>query len=644
MDGFTVSAALNKCVARYLSPHLPARKDYPMVHCLYTLLCAVLGVFVFCGEVLADQPPGFKLHGRFTGIGSCLAKIIGPGNERGTERLYASHVYYGNTFDVVAIDPLTGTTDVFINPLASEYGAWAMVLGRDSNVYIGTLPNAHIMRLDWKSKSLVDMGRPSSTEKYIWQMVGGSDENIYGCTYPNAKLIRFNPVTGKSEDLGRMSETEKYSRSIAADSKGFVYVGIGMAKRDLVAYEIATGKHRSILPQNMGGNGTVSVVQGVDGIIYANAEDKWIRLDGFTATPLVGEANIRPRTPRLTLADGRRLNYDGFLMSVQDRNGKLVPIKTGYRGKMLSIFRICQGPDDKLYGGTGQPGHFFSASPENDHWEEIAVAGTGEIYSFLAWQDRLIMAAYSFPSPIMIFKPGQPWKPGPQKDDNPRQIHFKGEKASWRPMAMIAGPQDKVYIGAVSGYGLLGGPLCVFDPVTGRLDQYMHLVTDHSVISLAVTIEGIIVGGTTTGGGGGSHPTQDEAKIFLWDPVKREKIFETVVTSENSSIDALCLGKNGLVYGFGNQRRVMFVFDPRARKIISVKPSGLGNVITNAIGRAVDGNLYGLHSGGIFKIDEEKHIVKQIANSPLEVTGGFAIRGKHIYFTSGPQIISYTLP
>jgi hypothetical protein len=66
------------------------------------------------------QPPGFKFHGKFVGIGACLNTAIAPGPEPGSQRLYASHIYGGDTLDVVATDPLTGKTDVFSSPVPSS--------------------------------------------------------------------------------------------------------------------------------------------------------------------------------------------------------------------------------------------------------------------------------------------------------------------------------------------------------------------------------------------------------------------------------------------------------------------------------------------------------------------------------------------
>jgi len=589
----------------------------------------------------AAQPEGFRLHARFLGIGGCLKTLVGPGPEAGSQRLYASHIYGGDVLDIVAVDPLTGKTEVFPSPLPGEIGAWAMALGADGQVYVGTLPTAHVLRLDWEQRKLVDMGRPSDTEQYIWQLVLGTDKKLYGCTYPSAKLVRFDPATGQGEDLGRMDPTEQYARLVAADDKGFVYVGIGMAQQHLVAYEIATGEHRDILPPDLAGGGCCGVVRGEDGVVYGTAGSQNLRLVGWEAIPIPPE-QARGEGP-VRLADGRTVSYDGHTIGVTDpKTGQAERHETGYQGKSQSLFRIGLGPDGRLYGSTAMPIHFLWADPDSDRWEEIGQPGGGEFYSFLPWKDVLIGAAYSGNAPLMIYRHGQPWAPDTKPSGNPWMVHYEGENAGWRPMAMVAGPGDKVYIGAVSGYGLLGGPLCVFDPATGKVDQYLHLVRDQSVVALAALPDGRIVGGTTVGGGGGSHPTQTEAKLFLWDPEEREKIFETVPVPGEGTIGALAVGKDGMVYGFAGA--TLFVLDPKEQRVVDSAPHGLGGVIYNAVFPGPEGQLYGLASNGIFTIDPATRRPRILANYPGGIHGGWAIRGREVFFTSGPQIVSYTLP
>jgi hypothetical protein len=604
-----------------------------------TFVVVTAGMLLLASSATAQQP-GFRTHGRFTGIGQCLNSLIGPGPEPGSQRLYASHIYGGKTLDIVAVDPLTGKTDVFPSPLAGEVGAWALALSADGQVYAGTLPTAHVFHLDWQQRKLVDMGRPSQTEAYIWQLALGADKKLYGCTYPEAKLVRFDPATGKSEDLGRMDPHELYGNFVAADDKGFVYVGIGMEKKHLVAYEIATGKYRDILPAAFGGSGTTRVDRGEDGVVYGRSGEQRFRLDGWNVIPIKTD-EVRPPAP-LRLADGRTVAYTGHTVSVTDpKTGKVETCKTDYVGKSQSYFRVGLGPDGGIYATTAMPIHFVRADPDSDHWEELGQPGGGEIYSFLTWKDVLVLAAYSADAPIMIYHPGKPWAPDAKPSGNPWLVRYAESNSGWRPMAMIAGPGDKIYIGAVSGYGLLGGPLCVLDPATGKVDQYMHLIKDQSVVALAALPDGLIIGGTTIEGGGGSHTTQPEAKLFLWDPAKREKLFETVPVPGARSIEALAVGKDGLVCGFAGA--TFFVFDAKERKVLSHAPHDLGNVIFNSVLPGPDGELYGLSSKGIFKIASSPVVPKMLAAYP-GAEGGFAIRGREIFFTAGPEIISYTLP
>jgi len=586
-------------------------------------------------------PEGFALHGRFVGIGACLKTLVAPGPTPGSERLIASHIYGGDTLDIVSVDPTTGVAQAFASPVAGEIGAWAVAVGPDGGVYVGTLPTAHILRLDWAEGRLVDLGRPSETESYIWQLAVGSDSRLYGCTYPSAKLVRFDSATGQGEDLGRMDEVEQYARSVAADDGGFVYVGIGTVGRHVVAYEIATGEHRDILPPECAGPGTATVTRAVDGRAYAFAGDRLLRLDGWTAT-VIPNADF-PGEPPLKLDDGRTLSYTGTSVTVRDpATGADETLETGYAGKSQDLFRIGLGPDGRLYGSTAMPIHFIWADPDGEEWGEIARAGGGEFYSLTAHDGVLLGAAYSGDAPLMVYRPGQPWAPGTEAAANPWLVHFDGENPGWRPMALVSAPDGKAYIGAVSGYGLLGGPLCLWDPATGQVEQYSHLVADQSVVSLALLPDGRLVGGTSVGGGGGSRPTQTDAQAFLWDPATRSLVRALVPVPGHGAIDALAVGPDGLVYGLAGD--TLFVLDGELERVLSASPHGLGAVVYNALGAGPGGRLYGVSSRGVFTVDTETQQTRMLAEYPDGISGGFAIRGSRVYFISGPRIVSYELP
>jgi hypothetical protein len=479
-------------------------KTYPIGLRLFAIgLVATLFLSISSSEAVLESN-AFKHLATYRGLGAVLSSMLGPGPTPGSEHLYQSYVHIGGTLEIVSIDQDKGEHKVFVSPVKSEQGAWAMAVGPDGNIYVGTLPGAHILRLDPRTGKFTDMGRPSKTEQYIWQLALGFDKKLYGCTYPSAKIVRFDPTTGKGEDLGRMDPTEQYARSIAASDDGFVYTGIGTSKAHLVAYEIATGQYRDILPKKHQVTGTASVYHGDDGKVYgqvpkAHPLDKMgqhFRLEGWNAVPI--SASESRREPSNRLKDGRIMQVADGIVRVRDpRTNSEVKHSFRYAGKEINIFRLGLGPDRMLYASSVLPISFFSVNPRDGNLNELGELGLGEFYSFLRHEGHLLGAAYGGKSPLMIYDPDKPFSPGKEPNANPVLVDYKGQDDGWRPMAMLTGPGNKIYLGAMAGYGQLGGPLTVWDPATNHVESFHHVVKDQSVVSLAVA-NGMIVGGTST--------------------------------------------------------------------------------------------------------------------------------------------------
>ena len=572
----------------------------------------------------------------FRGVGGVLNTLVGPGPAPGSERLYRSYIYLGNTLDIVAIDPANGSHDVFTSPVKSEPGAWALAVGPDDKLYVGTLPHAHLLRLDPATGRFVDLGRPSETESYIWQLALGSDRCLYGCTYPSCKLVRYDPASGKMTDLGRMDPREQYARSVAASDDGFVYIGIGTSQAHLAAYEIRSGEHRDILPEAQRVTGTAMVARGEEGVVYGSVGEHHFRLQGWHAIPIPA-AEYRPSTAG-RLRDGRWVTMEGNNLRVTDsatHESVVHPVR--YPGKEIDLFRLGLGPDGMIYTSSVLPIHFIRVDPRSGELVTLGELGGGEYYSFLSNGTALLGAAYSGLAPLMIYHPQRPFHPGPDAGDNPRLVHYDGEDSGWRPQAMISGPDGKVFLGAVAGYGKLGGPLVVFDPATRAVQSFPHVVKDQSVVSLAV-VDGLIVGGTTVGGGGGSFSTATEAALFLWDPVRQQKLFETIPVPGAREITDLVAGEDGHVFGIAGGKE-LFVFDARARRVVHQAPLPFSGVIYNAIASGPRGLLYGLASEGIFAIDPHTYAVRMEVPCRERITAGAALDGHAFYFAAGPHVV-----
>ena len=90
---------------------------------------------------------------------------------------------------------------------------------------------------------------------------------------------------------------------------------------------------------------------------------------------------------------------------------------------------------------------------------------------------------------------------------------------------MIRGPDGLIYIGSEPPYGELGGALGVWDPRQNRtIENYRHLVTNQSIVSLAWEPKsGLLFGGSGNYGGGGTRAVEKEARFFAFDPKKKRE-------------------------------------------------------------------------------------------------------------------------
>jgi len=601
------------------------------------------------GEVSGSQASGtFQLIGTYGGMGAMVASVVAPGPTPGSERFYASYLYYQNTFDVLSIDPDTGNTTVFHNPIPGEFATYGMAAGPDGNVYLGTTPNAHFLKLDPQQGTLIDLGRPSSTEEYIYALAFGSDNRLYGVTYPNCKLVRYDPATGKLADLGRLDPIQEYAHSIAATKDGFIYAGIGPGIANIAAYQISTGQHQEILPTTAQSVAFPNVYLGTDGNVYGSVSGLKFSLNQWTATKLNSGVTI-PAAPTNVLSDGRTVSIDESLSASGSEVLTLVvtnptikatvEYQIAYQGEEMSLFRIGFGPDGALYGSSELPANFIRVDMNQNSLEQIGIVGAGEVYSFLSHGNSLLMGAYVGLGTLMSYQPGVLFEQA-AGSANPGSVTFNGDNDSWRPEAMINGSNGNVYVGALAGYGLIESPLIEWNPESGSVQLY-NVVPNQSVVSLA-SWQDFIIGGTSSRGGPGSQPTQADAELFIWNPSTQEVEYQFAPVSGAASITDLITAPNGLVYGIAG--KTLFEFNPQTQQITNSQTLPFSNVIYNGVSVDNAGRIWGLAESGIFVIDTSKFNTTMIANSPLQITGGFAMANGNIYFISGPSVYSYTIP
>jgi hypothetical protein len=625
----------------------------------------LLGLLLLAGLWAKTHRPS---NGSFTelatvrGLGHTSAMVVGPGPTEGSERYYVSYSYDGGTAEIVSIDPATGKYQVFTLPDKRITVVWALSVGPDGKIYAATREQAKLLCLDPKAGTIVDLGRTSETESNLWQLVWGSDHKLYGCTYPDAKLVRYDPATKKMEDLGRMDPVEQYARFIAAGRDGFIYLGIGFAKNRLVAYEISSGQRRDILPAEFQDPPYgVGVQQDAKGNVFGQVVRKGVtgpvqifRLEGWSAIPIPKDQLAGTAAYNL-LKDGRTITSisDGAI-DIQEPVTKAVTKSPYlYKGSELSVFRLGLGPDGMVYGSTAMPARFYKVNTATGQLTDVSgpePLGTGEVYSFLAYKNVLLIAAYAGSAPLMAYNPGIPYNPGVKENSNPYPIALPDNRKDWRPMAMSTGEDGNVYIGSMPGYGQLGGKLTVFDPASHAVMGMYEVIKDQSITSL-VSWDKYIVGSTAIGGGGGSVASTKEAKLFLWDTAQQSKVYEIAPIPDAANITDLVAAPNGLIFGIAGplaREDQFFVFDPMKREIVYraqlPSPVIINSGVYNSIAVGPDGRLFGLFPTGVFSIDPKSYQVRvEALYVGSRITAGFALTGRDIYFAAGSLFVRYRM-
>lgn len=577
--------------------------------------------------------------------GGLMGCILGP-DGRGGEALYFNFNQISGKLFLVQVDPDTGEARQFNAPQGP--GAWGLIAGPDGKIYLGTWDGGLILRFDPQqpANGIEVVGKPSATEDYLWQYATGQDGKLYACTYPQAKLVTFDPKTGAMEDLGRMHPTEMYARSLAIGPNGKVYVGIGPEKGDLVVFDPATKQSRRLLTPEVraaggwsNGGGFVGVSRRNDGNVYVEFGTNLMRLDDETLTRVA----TAPERPKMQLRDGRVITaFDRGQFTVLDpATGKTVERTFKYAGNGDHIFVVGVGPSNCVYGSTAMPLEVFRYDPATGRSEDLGAMPGGEVYSMMVEQQKLYLCYYGG-AVMNLYDPAKPfWKFGPSADCNPVSFGGIGD-GHLRPRAMIRGPEGLLYIGSEPPYGQLGGALGVWDPRQNKtIENYRHLVTNQSIVSLAWEPKsGLIFGGSGNWGGGGSKPAEKEAQFFAFDPRKKQKVFETALAAEARSYPATVAAEGKIFTTVGDK---LFVFDPATMKVVKTLPLP-GAQVEISLGRHARGPLVGLAGGTVYLLDPTKMEIVAQAKSPVPIKCGFALTDDAVYFGSNSELWRFRLP
>lgn len=606
-------------------------------------------------------------------------------NSLGENEVYYHSNGHPGTFSV--LDAETGELK-FSKVIENTEAVWAMTIGSDKNVYFAGTADGKLYRYVPERKEVQDLGA-NPTGAWVWDIEATEDGKIYGATYPGAGVFEYDISTGQFRDLGSVTKQD-YARGLAVDGD-YIYVGIGTTKH-LYKINRHTGEKEELLIEGQSGeNGIIQDIWVVNGkLLVAVSTINMLVIDpetmevegSFQFSNMISEPDpnqpnmiyykngtqlykydldtneetlieglpVLPDTPRvkdmawITLSSGKTAvamvtQYGEYMLYHPDTN-ELSFVALDLAATAVAIQALEAGPDGKLYMGGYQRG-MSVFNPFNEKIEvNVSSFAQPEGIGFL--NDTVYFGTYV--GAIMYsYDPNQPV----DLNSNPKlEYDIKDEQD--RPFAITSG-DNKLFVGTIPDYGVLGGALAIYDAETDEWTQERNIVQDQSIISLAYH-EGKLYGGTSVWGGLGIEPKAQEAKIFVWDVEKGEKITE--FTPEIPGIDAtprmigdLSIGPDG--YLWGAVEGTIFKMNPETYEVVDrkvIRPSlyNSSKWVPYHLEWGPDGMLYTTLSRSLIVIDPEtldyKVLVEDFMNSMTVGVDG------SIYYALGSELYKIPVP
>jgi hypothetical protein len=574
--------------------------------------------------------------------------------------------------------------------LEGSHGAWNATTASDGSVYVGTDDNGHLYRWIPGEEKLKDLGQVEKDQIFVWDVAPGEDGEVFCGTYPGCRVIRYHPKDGFSDvGKGAVAPGEDYVRALSYDpASKHVFAGVG-AKAHLIELDPTTGEKKNILAPKYKDKKFAYGVDVVAGKLFTMLTDDTatvvtdLQTREEEATIPCGLQIISPKSPygeEVYFNSGGKVSVYDLKMrkhEVVDEIGNLPVIALGWvkfdepdfpgetlvattaRGKLVRyhpktgksdakqldvppesvpIQSIVAGPDGNIYCGGYLVGGFTRFDPKTDKHEQLG--NTGQPEGMAVYADRIYLGIYPR-ARLKVFDPAKAFVEG----KNPRQFEELDRFDQDRPFAVLGAlPLEKVFFGTISDYGTLGGALAVHDVATGKTEVHRNVVENQSITSLAYAND-LVVGATTIAGGLGIEAKEKEAKVFLWDPAKAEKVFDVVAVPDANMISGLFVGPDKNVWGIGNGE--LFVFDVAARKAVTRTRLFPASKSKRAGWRDAtmtvhpDGNVYGTAGGRLFRVEPktmEVTIIRHKSGSGLLALD----RDGRIYFRERTNLWRYT--
>ncbi|WP_239632282.1 hypothetical protein [Paenibacillus sp. H1-7] len=499
-----------------------------------------------------------------------------------------------------------------------EFYAYSVAYdGLRNDTYIGIGSHAHLIRYDRDTGQKTEIQLPAkyASAQFVWDMSVVEDK----------LFMRLSPGATVAMDLqtGQFDESDAAitSRLISPKSpdENKVYF---TASSDLGYYDFGT-KQYTLLP--------IDTLIDANGLAFARLSDPQ-----FPGNSLVG------------IMEGRLFKYNPQTGKIKN---ELLPID----GEPSGLHTAAKANDGVIHTSAFLSGGNAMYDPVTGNRQEYSrqtvgveqtVPGTqtDRIYSY---KDKIYYVAYTGMR-VYEYDQSLPWNRQDPNHPNPKYIFTASDVGNQdRGLAGVIMPEEgKLVIGTIPKYGFLGGALVIYDLETREREVYWNVINQQSVTAVTYK-DGLIYGGSNVWGGLGINPTETEAKLFIWDVEKKEKVFETVPVPGKKGITELIVGPDGMIWG--SAEGDLFIFDPVTRQVVHRQNLVSRSYSSAAVWRdaqfeiGTDGNVYGVQASQFFVIDgvtKQKQVIRNAGKNNRLAQDDFG----HFYLTEDADLLKVTIP
>ncbi|GIP37036.1 hypothetical protein J31TS4_03160 [Paenibacillus sp. J31TS4] len=537
-------------------------------------------------------------------------------------------VYITSAGQLWAYSPVTKQAEKVFT-FGGESTFWCLAIDEKGNVYVGTGPGGKVLKYDPVTKTSRDYGRLVTEINQVYvRAIDYSNGYIYAGT-SNSKVYRLNVETGEKVELASSLNEKGYVYDLNIVDDKFIVVRYDTPQRRYI-YDIEKGEWLDLVIEKSS-SGLQLPKKSLNGKIYMPVDKKIVTFDVEThaiedsgmvyETAFRGANWIQVADPELPGTSLVTMNFAGIIVFMNPETGLVKRYPNLLPPNATVTNKFTNGPDGKIYVTGMQASKAAAYDIATNTAVTFPMGQAGAVTSF---GNKMYFGVYPggdlFEYDLSL----------PVGNTNPKRLFVIGNEQDRPGAAVVAG--DKIYIGSVATYGAVGGAITSFDPnipdASSSYRVHRNVVQDQSVISLAYR-DGKLYGSTSINGGVAADPKAKEAKLFVWDTVKDEKITEVSLDipglTEPPAIGGLTFGPDGLLWGAANG--YIFAMDPASLKVIkytNLNPadSGTGFRWGNfGLNWSKDGILFAMLGKKLYAVDPNRLTSNYLADAETFTIG-----------------------